>query len=189
MARFKPKKLRDQSPRAQDVNFEFYAWENEIEAGWHPAVVLNSEEAWTNKTKKKHPACFEDDYTGEMPEADMWKLTFGLDMPGGIGGRVMWWVPFAFPPKVEMMQATLLREHEDADEEFEASPKALIFKTCALLVEEDTEFEREDGKQSWKIAKLVPLDLADEKLGVEWRTDRKGAAADSTEDTDESDCF
>ena len=189
MARFKPKKLRDQSPRAQDVDFDFYSWETEIEAGWHPAVVLNSEDAWTGKTKKRNASCFEDGYDGEMPEVDMWTITFGLDLPGGIGGRVMWWVPFSFPPKVEMMQATLMREHEAAEEEFEATAKDLIFKMCAILVEEDTEFEREDGKQSWKISKLLPIDVADEQLGADWRTDRKGAATGATEDAVEGDLY
>ena len=188
MARFKPKKLRDKTSRARDVDFDFYSWETAIEAGWHPAVILNSEDAWTNKTKGKKPDCFEEDYEGEMPPEDMWKITFGLDLPGGIGGRVMFWMPFSFPPKVEMVQETLMREHEESEEEFDASAKDLIFRTCALLVEEDTEFQREDGKQSWKIAKLMPLDVADEKLG-DWRGDRTGAAVESTADADESDCF
>lgn len=178
MARFKPKKLRDQSPRAADVDFDFYEWDNEISEGWHPAVVLDAKDEWTNKTKKKHPECFEKGYTGDMPEVEMWKLTFGLDLPGQIGGRVMHYVPFNFPPKVEAMQTVLLREYEDADAEFEAEAKTLLFRTCAVLIEEDTEFQREDGKPSYKVKKLSSIEKLDELI-PDWRDSRAGSAVGS----------
>jgi len=154
--RFKPKAKRAKASRREGVNFEDYSWDTPLVAGWHPLVVLNAKE---DETKK-----------GDA----MWVIDLGVDLPDGEGGRVRWRVPDTFPPKVEMLQTVLLAEYEDEDEDFELDPKVLLFRPCVGLIQEDTEFQREDGKASWDLVKIIKADEADEVLGADWMNNRGG---------------
>jgi hypothetical protein len=124
-------------------------------------VVLNAEEEYIKKHDPESGSCRYDEDEDEWScSHQMWKITFGVDLPSGDGARIDHWVPESFPPKLINMQEVLLSEYEDEEAEYKAKPKAIMFKVCAGLIEEDEEFERTDGKPSWKVMKLAKLKTA-----------------------------
>ncbi|KKN47401.1 hypothetical protein LCGC14_0663140 [marine sediment metagenome] len=168
MARFSSKAKRNRAPKRSNINFDDYSWDTPKEAGWHPLVVLYTKETTTGK--------------GDT----MWVVHFGVDLPGGDKSRILWNVPFAFAPKLEMLQSVLLADRDDGEDDYEAEPRDLMFRTCVGLIEIDENYQRDDGQESWQVAKIIKESEADAQLGVNWRGAR---AAEAGGEQDESDVF
>ena len=137
---------------ADRPRFENYRWDAHRAAGWWEAVVLT---ATDTETKAGAP---------------MIRVEFGLESPDdSIGGRVDYYAPESYPPKVEALLRVFLPALLDSDEATDLDPKALLYQRCALRLEIDESWQRHDGRPSWTAAALTTLAQADEDLGPDWR--------------------
>jgi len=143
-----------------NVNFDDYDWSVEPEPGWNEGVVIKADEG-TSKAGN-----------------EMITLVFGIesrsDLPGAVGGRVSFWV---HDYTIDEVLACLAPEQNENEEAFDLTPKSLMFKRCALLIEEDVEYQRRDGRKSYKVEKLATLEAAAGEL----------AAAGEGDDSDDED--
>jgi len=142
-----------------NVNFDDYDWSVEPEPGWNEGVVIKADEG-TSKAGN-----------------EMITLVFGVesrsDLPGAVGGRVSFWV---HDYTIDETLASLAPDQNENEEEFDLTPKSLMFKRCALLIEEDVEYQRRDGRKSFKVAKLATLEAAAAEIA---------AAGEGSDDADE----
>ena len=64
------------------------------------------------------------------------RVEFGLESPDdSVGGRVDYYAPESYPPKVEQLLRVFAPALLESDEATELDPKALLYQRCALRLE------------------------------------------------------
>ena len=134
------------------VKYDKFAWPPDawIGPGWYLATVLSCK---AKLSKKGNP---------------MLVVGLGLAAPGGqIGARTQTWIPQNYRPKVAEFLAALAPDCGSYDEA-EERPNAIWGRQCAAEIYEDKEWQRDDGRPSWKVKALKHMDDALAEFGSGW---------------------
>ena len=133
------------------VAFEDYSWDAWKGPGTFSAVVLFVSDDPSKSGK------------------EMVTITFGLEAPDGqLGGRIQHWVLLSFMNRVDEMLMVLAPEVADEEQEVEWDPNAMRGRRCAVEIELDEKYQRNDGKPSHKVVRLHTLESTERDLGPGW---------------------